>query len=110
MKTFLKVALLLGLMVLALLALPAIASHLCGGIFGGMAALAALVIGGVLILGLAIVGGGAALVVGLALLLALGCIAIAVLLPIALPLLILAALIVLPIKLARRLSRPAVAA
>ncbi len=110
MKTVLKVSVLLGLMLLALLALPAIASHLFGGVFSGLAALALLVVASILLLGLAILGGGTALVVGLALLLALGCVVVAVLLPIALPGLILAALIVLPIKLARRLARPAATA
>ncbi|MBK8479259.1 MAG: hypothetical protein IPL39_24165 [Opitutaceae bacterium] len=105
MKTFLKVTLLLGAMVIVLLALPGLASSLFGGIFSGMAALALLVVGGVLILGLAIVGGGTAAVVALALLLALGCVVLAVLLPIVLPLLIVAGLITLMVKLVRLATR-----
>ena len=110
MTTFLQVSLLLGLMVVVILAGPAIASQFFGGIVSGLTALALLVLFAILFLGLAIVGGGTAAVVGLAMLLALGCVVVAVLLPIAVPILILAALIVLPIKLARRLSRPTVAA
>lgn len=110
MKPFLKVSLLLGLMVLLLLAAPTIASHLCGGLLGGMAALALLALGCILFLGLAIVGGGAALVVGVILLLAVACAIITALLPIALPVLIVAGLIALVAKLARRNPRPAATA
>lgn len=110
MKTFLKVSLLLGLMVVLLLALPAIASHLCGGFLGGIAALAALVVAGVLFLGLAIIGGGTALVVGLALLLALGCVVVAIVLPVALPVLLVVGVIMLITKLARRSAPPATVA
>ncbi|HLP08339.1 MAG TPA: hypothetical protein VK178_09235 [Opitutaceae bacterium] len=106
MKTFLKVAFLLGLMVLVLLALPAVASHFCGGLVGGLAALGLMVVAGVLLLGLAVIGGGTAAVVVLGVLLALGCVVIAVLLPIALPILLMAGLIALIVKLARRNSRP----
>ena len=107
MKTSLKVALLLGCMVLLLLALPAVATHFCGGLMGGLAALGLLLVGGVLFLGLLIIGGGTAAAVVLALLLALGCVALAVLLPIALPVLIVAGVISLLVKLARRSTRPA---
>lgn len=112
MKTFLKVTLLLGAMVIVLLALPGLASSLFGGLFSGMAALGLLVVGGVLILGLVIVGGGTAAVVVLALLLALGCVVLAVLLPIVLPLLIVAGVITLFVKLVRLAtrSRPTVVA
>ncbi len=110
MKTFLKVSLLLGLMVFLLLAAPAIAGHFCGGYFGGMIALVALVAVSVLLLGLAIIGGGTALVVGLALLVALACAVLAALLPIALPVLLVVGVVALITKLARRNSPPAVAA
>ena len=110
MKTFLKVSLLLGLMVLLLLAAPAILGHYFGSFFGGVIALAALVAVGVLFLGLAVIGGGTALVVGLALLLALGCAVLAALLPIALPVLLVVGLIALITKLARRSTPPPVAA
>ena len=110
MKTFLKVSLLLGLMVLVLLALPALSSHLLGGFLGGLAALALLVIGGVLILGLLAIGGGTALVVALALLLALACVVVAIALPIVLPVLLVVGVIALITKLARRRSTLAVAA
>ncbi|HLP01349.1 MAG TPA: hypothetical protein VK163_04935 [Opitutaceae bacterium] len=106
MKTFLKVSFLLGLMVLVLLALPAVASHLCGGLVGGLAALGLMVVVGVLLLGLAIIGGGTAAVVVLGVLLALGCVVVAVLLPIALPILLVAGLITLLVKLTRRSSHP----
>ena len=106
MKPFLKVTLLLGAMVVLLLAAPAIASHLCGGLLGGMAALAAILLGAVLVLGLAIVGGGAALAVGLVVLLGLACAILAALLPFALPVLIVAGIVALILKLARRGSRP----
>ena len=85
MKTFAKVALLLGLMILLLLAAPALASHLCGGLLGGIVALGAVLLAGGLVLALAIVGGGVALVVGLALLLALAGVVVTALLPVALP-------------------------
>lgn len=98
MKTFAKVALLLGLMILLLLAAPALASHLCGGLLGGIAALGAVVFAGGLVLALAIVGGGVALVVGLALLLALACVVVTALLPVALPVLIFIGLVALIIK------------
>ncbi len=110
MKSFLKISLLLGLMVLLLLAAPAILGHFCGSFFGGVVALVALVAVGVLLLGLAIVGGGTALVVGLALLLALACVVVAALLPIALPVLLVVGLIALITKLARRSTPPPVAA
>ena len=110
MKTFLKVTLLLGLMVFLLLAAPLIASHLCGGFFSGMAALALLLVIGALCLALAIIGGGAALVVGLAVLAALCCAVVTALLPIALPVLFIAGLVVLVAKLARRRPAPATAA
>lgn len=106
MKTFLKVSLLLGLMLLLLLAIPAFASHLCGGFLGGMAALGLLIVAGVLFLGLALLGGGTALLVAFAVLLALACAAVAVLLPIALPVLLVAGLISLVVKLVRHSSRP----
>lgn len=105
MKTFLKVTLLLSLMVVALLALPGLASNLFGGFLSGMAALALLVVGGVLFLGLTFLGGGTAAVVGLVLLLALGCVVLAVLLPVVLPILILAGLITLMVKLVRLVTR-----
>ncbi len=107
MKTFLKVSLLLGLMVFVLLALPALTSHLLGGFLGGLAALAVLVVGGVLILGLLAVGGGTALVVALALLLALACGVAAIALPIVLPVLLVVGMIALIAKLARRRTTPA---
>lgn len=104
MKTFWKVTLLLGVMVL--LALPGLASTLFGGFFSGMAALALLAVGGVLFLGLAIVGGGTAAVVACAVLLALGCVALALLLPVVLPILLVAGLITLVVKLVRVATRP----
>jgi hypothetical protein len=106
MKTFWKVALLLGVMVVVLLALPGLASTLFGGFFSGMAALGLLVVGGVLFLGLAIIGGGTAAVVVCSLLLALGCVVLAVLLPVVLPILIVAGLISLVVKLVRVATRP----
>ena len=102
MKTFAKVALLLGLMILLLLAAPALASHLCGGLLGGIAAIGAVVFAGGLVLALAIVGGGVALVVGLALLLALACVVVTALLPVALPILAVVGLCVLVAKASRR--------
>lgn len=110
MKTFLKVTLLLGFMVVVLFALPEIASALCGGIVSGFTMMAGLTLAAFLILGLAVVGGGTAAVVVLSLLVSLACVLIAVAVPIALPVLVLAALIILPIKLARRMSRPAATA
>ena len=112
MRTFLKVTLLLGVMVIVLLALPGLAGHLFGGFFSGLAALALLVVGCVLFLGLAIIGGGTAVVVALAVILALGCVVVAVLLPVILPLLIVAGLITLFVKLVRcaTRSRPTVVA
>jgi hypothetical protein len=106
MKTFWKVTLLLGVMVVVLLALPGLASTLFGGFFSGMAALALLAVGSVLFLGLAIVGGGTAAVVAFAVLLALGCVVLAVLLPVVLPILIVAGLITLVVKLVRLATRP----
>ena len=106
MKTFWKVTLLLGVMVLVLLALPGLASTLFGGFFSGMAALALLVVGGVLFLGLAIVGGGTAAVVACAVLLAVGCVVLALLLPVVLPLLLVAGFITLVVKLVRVATRP----
>ena len=105
MRTFLKVTLLLGAMVLVLLALPGLASSLFGGFFSGLAALALLVVGTVLFLGLAIVGGGTAVVVGLALLVVLGCVALAVLLPVLLPVLLVVGMIILLVKLVRGAAR-----
>ncbi len=110
MKSFLKVSLLVGLMVLLLLAAPAIAGHIFGSFAGGLLVLAALALGGVLLLGLVIVGGGTALVVGLALLVALACVVLAALLPIALPVLVIVGLVALITKLARRSAPPPVAA
>ncbi|MFT3830700.1 MAG: hypothetical protein QM691_13435 [Opitutaceae bacterium] len=106
MKTFLKVSLLLGLMVLVLLALPAVASHFCGGLMGGLAALGLMVVVGVLFLGLTLVASGTAAVAVLGVLLALGGVVLVVLLPIAVPVLLVAGLITLLVKLARRGSRP----
>ena len=97
-------------MVLVLLAFPALAGHLFGGFFGGLAALALLVIGSVLLLGLLAIGGGTAILVALALLLALACVVVAVALPIALPVLLVVGVIALITKLARRRATPAAVA
>ena len=106
MRTFLKVAFLLGLMVAVLLCLPGIASSMFGGLFSGLAALALLVLGSVLFLGLAIVGGGAVAVIALALLLVVGCIVAAVVLPVALPVLVVAGFITIVVKLVRLAAGP----
>lgn len=102
MKSFLKIAGLLALMVLLLLAAPALVGHLCHGLIAGTATFGLLVLGSVLILGLAVVGGGTAVVIALVVLLSLVCALVSVLLPVALPVLLLAGLITLIVKATRR--------
>jgi hypothetical protein len=109
MNQFLKVALVGGLIVTALLIWPGLAFPFVGGVAGGIAALILLALLLLSAVGLTVLAGGAALFGVFVALLVVAAVVLAVLSPVLVPALIVCGIVMLFAKLTRRPATPAAA-